>query len=206
MGRGDVRALGFTRGPGGYFPNGMDNVALFFPDTTYLELLSPYDPERAPWLWARLEQGEGGTFVGRAVSSAQDATEFLRDRGHSVQGPIPFRLHMEGLDESLEVFRHVLLERPLVPGHHVFFGEKIKEAMAELARSHPELSQPRDADRPNTAVGLRAVWMATSDLAGADSAYFALPLPRTRHVASADLRSAWSRVRRETRVPRGAGA
>ncbi len=168
-------SLGFRATHPSRLPTGLQNLTIWFADTTYLELLTYYNREQAPELAAILERYEGGIFAGLDVQSAQRTSDLLRARGLDVAGPVSAYAPMDAVgSDTVEMWRHVTFRQPVVPANAIFFIEYNREARAELTRSHPELSPLTLTDHANGAQGMRAVWMAVADLAAATASYEAI--------------------------------
>lgn len=164
--------LGFRATHESRLPTGLQNVTIWFADTTYLELLSYYDREGAPEIAAILQRFEGGIFAGLAVESAQRTSEVLRSRGLDVAGPVSGFATIDAVgSEPVEMWRHVTFRQPVVPANAIFFIEYNREALGELSRSHPEFSPLNFTDHANGSQGIRAVWMAVADPTAATAAY-----------------------------------
>ncbi len=163
--------LGFRAAPATKLPTGLQNITIWFADTTYLELLTYYDRERAPEIAAILERYEGGIFAGLDVGSAQATRDFLVARGIDVEGPVSGSATVDPIGEPVEMWRHLTFRQPVVPANAVFFIEYNREKLAEMSRSHPEFSPLTFADHANGARGMRSVWMAVADLQAATDAY-----------------------------------
>ncbi len=163
--------LGFRATHGAKLPTGLQNLTIWFADTTYLELLTYYDRERAPEIAAILERYEGGIFAGLDVGSAQATHDFLVSRGIDVAGPVSGSATIDPIGEPVEMWRHVIFRQPVVPANAVFFLEYNREKLAEMSRRNPEFSPLNFTDHANGAEGMRSVWMAVADLETATTAY-----------------------------------
>ena len=177
--------LGFTPGPHGQL-EGLENLAIWFSDTTYLELLTVRDQELAtqlrPSVPAFLERHEGAVGVGIAVSSAQAAADLLAAKGLAIGGPTEGSVSYEEMEEPAVIGRYVVVREPVVPANDVFLFEYDTTALAELSALYPERTPMRFTNHPNTALGLEAVWIAVGDLEAATDAYASVELPMLRRL------------------------
>lgn len=182
------RRLGFERPIPGHLPNGLDNVNFYFEDATYLEALTPYDPAKADWLaWFLAHHGEGGNFVVLSARSASDTAAFLRQRGFATAAPTEGSIQIEGGRPGGR-WRTLFFDRSPLPGSPLYFIEYPKGPRAKFLQ---QLEDPAIVRRSfyhrNTAVGLRAVWLAVADLDEAVRRYAAIGLPPGRPWESAAL-------------------
>ncbi len=164
--------LGFLATQSARLPTGLEHVTIWFSDTTYLELLTYYDREKAAEIVDILERYEGGIFLGLHVGSAERAAEFLRSRGFDVEGPVSSTASLEGTGKTpVEMWRHVTFRRPAVPANAIFFIAYNQELREEVTRAYPEFNPLNFTSHGNGATGIRSVWMAVRDLAAASAAY-----------------------------------
>jgi hypothetical protein len=160
--------LGFTSAGRNRLPNGLDNVTIWFPDTTYLEIVTPYDAQKAPEITSFLQRTEGGRFFALKVGSAQAAADSLRSWNLQIDGPQSMPVTLEGADETPpEMFWLVSFREAVVPSDPLFFIQYNQAALDQLNLEHPELNPLRSASHANTATGLRSVWMAVTNLGSA---------------------------------------
>jgi catechol 2,3-dioxygenase-like lactoylglutathione lyase family enzyme len=171
--------LGFTVSPGGSFPNYGDvrNSIIGF-GKTYIEVLTA-KPEGAIGLGqmvaAFLQEHEGAVMVGVAVSSAQQAADFLSERGFTIAGPIGGTITMDDdTEEPPERWRYVMFTQPVVPADAIFF--------LEYGSTPGSAIEAPPAQHANTARRLASVWMAVRDLAAATAAYESIGLPAVREL------------------------
>ena len=137
--------LGFTVTPGGRHPSGGTiGNGVFFPNGTYLELLTFYDREKAADLAKFLEEREGPRSIALEVSSAIAIRDSLHAAG--IDGAEPTKGKWES---SSPVTKEWLTidPRPALPGN-IFFIDYMK-----ASQSHP-----------NTATGIRSVWVMVKTL------------------------------------------
>lgn len=147
-------------------PNGIESVSFWFRDTTYLELLTYYDVNTAGWVRRFLEHGEGGIFFAIRVPDIDRKAEFLRHRGLALDGPRAIAARIDGADEQAGLFRVLRISPPLsaFPG---FFISYNREEIERMNAIHTDLNPLRFTAHPDSAIGLRAVWIRIAD---ADSA------------------------------------
>jgi len=180
-----TETLGFRAGHRAQL-KGLENLAVWFSDTTYLELLTVRDQELAmeliPSLPAFLERHEGAMGLGLAVSSAQAAADLLAARGFAITGPSEGSVSYAESEEPVVIGRYVVFREPVVPANDVFFFEYDTTMLADLAALYPERAPMRFTNHPNTALGLEAVWMAVRDLKAAADAYASVELPTVRRL------------------------
>ena len=137
--------LGFTVTPAGSHPSGgTTGNGVFFPNGTYLELLTFYDREKAADLAKFLEEREGPRSIALAVSSAVAIRDSLHAAG--IDGAEPTKGKWES---SSPVTKEWLTidPKPASPGN-IFFIDYLK-----ASQSHP-----------NTATGIRSVWVMVTNL------------------------------------------
>ena len=137
--------LGFTVTPGGSHPSGgTTGSGVFFSNGTYLELLTFYDREKAADLAKFLEQREGPRSIALEVSSAVAIRDSLQAAG--IEGSEPRKGKWES---SSTVTKEWLTidPKPALPGN-IFFIDYLKARQAH----------------PNTATGIRSVWVMVKTL------------------------------------------
>lgn len=137
--------LGFTVTQGGKHPTGgTTGNGVFFSNGTYLELLTVYDREKAADLAKFLEQREGPRSIAVEVPSADAIRESLHAAG--IDGGEPTKGKWES---SSPVTKEWLTidPKPVLPGN-IFFIDYLR-----TSQSHP-----------NTATGIRAVWVMVKSL------------------------------------------
>jgi catechol 2,3-dioxygenase-like lactoylglutathione lyase family enzyme len=137
--------LGFTVTPGGSHPSGgTTGSGIFFSNGTYLELLTFYDREKAADLAKFLEEREGPRSIALEVSSAVAIRDSLQEAG--IEGIEPRKGKWES---SSPVTKEWLTidPKPALPGN-IFFIDYLK-----ASQSHP-----------NTANGIRSVWVMVKTL------------------------------------------
>jgi catechol 2,3-dioxygenase-like lactoylglutathione lyase family enzyme len=175
-------SLGFSRAPLARFP-GVANTEFWFSDTTYLELITVTDRERAmgfmPQLPEFLDRHErGAMYLGLDVASATHAVEYLSERGFEMMGPLAGSAALEGMDEPPpDMWHYVMFGQPAVPADAIFFIEYDRATLDVLAQQHPVYAPQQYMSHPNTALGIQAVWIAVSDLHAAAASFESVGLP-----------------------------
>ncbi len=182
--------LGFDRPISGRLPNGIDNVNFYFEDATYLETLTFYDRRKADWLaWFIDHFTEGGNFAVLSVRSANETAAFLRQRGFAMSPPSPGRIQvdLEG-GKPGGTWQTLFFDRSPLPGSPLYFIEYPRESREDFLHQleDPEVRR-RSFHHRNTAVGIRAVWMAVPDLLAATRAYASLGLKEEEAFESPQL-------------------
>jgi len=137
--------LGFTVTPGGSHPSGgTTGNGVFFGNGTYLELLTFYDREKASDLAKFLEEREGPRSIAVEVSSAVAVGESLHAAG--IEGSDPTKGKWESSSPVTKEWLTVD-PKPALPGN-IFFIDYLR-----ASQSHP-----------NTAIGIRSVWVMVKSL------------------------------------------
>lgn len=137
--------LGFAVTPGGSHPSGgTTGNGVFFANGTYLELLTFYDREKAADLAKFLEEREGPRSIAVEVSSAVAIGDSLHAAG--IEGAEPTKGKWES---SSPVTKEWLTidPKPALPGN-IFFIDYLRTSQAH----------------PNTATGIRSVWVLVKTL------------------------------------------
>ena len=144
--------LGFTVTPGGSHPSGgTTGNGIFFSNGTYLELLTFYDREKAADLVKFLEEREGPRSIAVEVSSATAIRDALHAAG--IESAEPTKGKWES---SSPVTKEWLTidPKPALPGN-IFFIDYLR-----TSQSHP-----------NTATGIRSVWVKVKNLPEATNTF-----------------------------------
>ena len=137
--------LGFTVTPGGKHPlEGTTGDGIFFSNGTYLELLTFYDREKAADLAKFLEQREGPRSIALEISSATAVRDSLRAAG--IDGAEPTKGKWESPSPVTKEWL-TIEPKPALPGNIFFIDYR------RTSQSHP-----------NTATGIRAVWVMVKTL------------------------------------------
>lgn len=162
--------FGFTvppRGESWTLPSGFKLSEISFPKN-YLEWRAIDDSKKAaqqrPGYVTFLEQHQGALTLVLNVSSADSTADFLRRRGLKVRGPEPAPFMAEGT--ATPAFWCVFLE-PDLPGLVSAFCEYAPSIEEHFHRTKVEEWQRH----PNTATGIKSVWIAVRDLKAATKAY-----------------------------------
>jgi catechol 2,3-dioxygenase-like lactoylglutathione lyase family enzyme len=161
--------FGFNVPPGGKHPGGTQNAFPFFEDGTYLELITFYDRQKGLGLVLAefLDKHEGAIILGLDVSSAKQAASFLRGRGFDVSGPQGGSIMLEGMAEPppdmwwIVEFNSGIKARDF-PGSPIFLVEYEK---TQSEKHYREFSNGGRLRHPNTAIGIRSVWIAVNNAA-----------------------------------------
>lgn len=159
--------FGFTVGPTQKLSFGFESAVIYFGDVTYIELYSIHDRDvvgRSTEAFA-LEAPEGLTWVTLHVDSARRVAEFLRQLGKPVFGP-------DRIPDSENDWRFRLTgpNSPFLPGGHIYFIEYNDAVRARFRSENRTLVEGREV-HPNSALGLRSVWIMVPDLAAAAAIY-----------------------------------
>ncbi|MBN2361339.1 MAG: VOC family protein [Deltaproteobacteria bacterium] len=178
-------ALGFAFAARGKLPNGLENYNFYFSDTTYLELLTTWDRAKNKWVAGFIDRhGRGCMFMVLSVASAEGAARYLAGRGHAMSKPLAGSIETAAADRSDRPLWHTLyFERSPLPADNLFFiayDEQRRRQNLERMRAAREAGTLRQ--HPNSALGLRAVWVAVEDLATARRAYESIGLAAGREL------------------------
>jgi len=182
--------LGFNlphRGQIRIHPTGTKNSSTFFDNETYLELIAINDREKAaknnPRLVSFLDTQEGAIFLGLNTSSAEHTANLLRSRGIAVTDPQPGTILVKGAKEiPSPKWWIVSLKQPALPADPIFFIEYDHNAWEDHTR---EIAAAEASKQPNTAKGIRSVWIAVQKLESATKNYKSVGFPagEQRHLA-----------------------
>ncbi|HYN83444.1 MAG TPA: VOC family protein [Gemmatimonadaceae bacterium] len=159
--------FGFTVGPTRKLSFGFESAVIYFADLTYIELYAIHDRKvvgESTEAFA-LEAPEGLTWVTLHVDSARRAAEFLRQLGKPVFGP-------DSIPESEENWRFKLTgpQQAFLPGGRIYFIEYNEAVRARFRTENRAMVQSREI-HPNTAQGLRSIWITVADLTAAAAIY-----------------------------------
>jgi choline dehydrogenase-like flavoprotein/catechol 2,3-dioxygenase-like lactoylglutathione lyase family enzyme len=184
------RKLGFGKGKHGKLPNGLKNVNFYFGDTTYLELVTVYDPKKNPWINGFIEKHDkGAMFYFLSVYSIEETRDFLRERGVRVSDPLAGRIETAGQKASKKSMWHSFyFERTPLPGHNLSFityGRKSRNFF--LYKVKNEKVRRRFFSTPNTVQGLKTAYVAVRDLEASRKIYERLGLRAGRRFDSEPL-------------------
>jgi catechol 2,3-dioxygenase-like lactoylglutathione lyase family enzyme len=183
--------LGFSRPIEGRLPNGLRNVNYYFSDATYLETLVYWDRDKARWLADFTDAHSGALFAVLSAYSPEASTAYLSKRGIQVGAPISGTIQTAGEDAAAEEkWKTFFLPRGFLPGDPLYFISYKRDARDEFLHQLDDPRQRRKLLHKNTALGVRAVWLAVPDLEVASRAYEAIGLPRKRDFADPALGAA----------------
>jgi catechol 2,3-dioxygenase-like lactoylglutathione lyase family enzyme len=170
--------LGFlvepSRGTSYTLPSGFKTSWMGF-EENWLEWRAVDDREKAaqsrPKFVNFLEKHEGALLLILAVSSAKATVDLLRVRGFNVSDPQPAPMMVEGT--TTPAFWCVTFSEPILPGPRIFFCEYAPSLEEKFHQTEPQ----EWTRHPNTARGIKSVWIAVRDLKIATKAYEAVGLP-----------------------------
>ena len=171
--------LGFTllppKGSADRLPGGLFKISgAYFVGGNQLELRAIDDPEKAaenrPEYVNFLEQHEGARLLMLAVSSLDATASFLRARGFEISEPIP------GVFDGITIWRIVTFTNSVLPGLPVLGRRPTGRPVAtfwfaEYLDSQLDSRYATLPQHPNTATGIKSVWMGVRDLVAATKAY-----------------------------------
>ncbi len=165
--------FGFKNATEGKLPNGLNNLVFYFEDGTYIEFIHPYDAKKAAFYANFVKKFEGGVFYVLAISSAKDTDAFMRKRGFNLSKPRSGTILLKGeKKEPKELWRTYFLEKSPFPGDPFFYIEYKPEIRKEFMNKLKNRGVRRKYFRHrNTALSLKAVWMAVPDLDAAIKIY-----------------------------------
>lgn len=168
--------LGFGRPIAGKLPNGIQNINYHFGDGTYLETMTAWDRAKAPWVAEFLDKQEGPMKLVLSVHSVSGSAKFLRSRGIGTTIE-PGSIQVQGAKQTSS-WSKLLLQRSTIPGDCVFLIAYEQRARRDfLDKLKLEGVRRRFFSHPNTALGIRAVWIAVEDLGQATMAFDNIGLP-----------------------------
>ncbi len=176
-----VDVLGFSRPQPGKLPNGIRNVNYYFGDATYLETLTYWDREKAGWLAAFTEKHSGGVFAVLSAYSADATRSYLSARGITLGAVYPGTI--ETADEDAmpdEKWKTFFLPTGFLPGDPLYFISYSRAGREDYLAKLAEPQNRRKLSHRNTALGVRAVWIAVANLGAATSMYESIGLARGR--------------------------
>jgi catechol 2,3-dioxygenase-like lactoylglutathione lyase family enzyme len=180
--------LGFSRPIEGRLPNGIRNSNFYFSDATYVEILVFWDREKAQWIADFTDSHSGALFAVLSVFSPEASTAFLADRGIHVSDPVSGSIQIEGGDDApTERWKTLFLPRGLLPGDPLYLISYGRPAREEYLHELDDPKARRALHHRNSALGVRAVWLAVEDLLGASRAYASIGLPVGKSFDDPDL-------------------
>ena len=180
--------LGFSRPTEGKLPNGIRNVNYYFADATYLETLVYWDRAKASWLADFTDKHSGALFAVLSALSPEGSTAFLAGRGITIGKPYSGTIQTAG-DDAMpeEKWKTFFLPTGLLPGDPLYFISYQRGPRDDFLRKLEDRGARRLLYHENTALGVRAVWIAVGDLSAASRSYEAIGLPRGRAFADPAL-------------------
>ena len=185
--------LGFNRPIEGKLPNGIRNVNYYFTDATYLETLVHWDRARAPWLAAFTDKRSGALFGVLSAHSPEASTTFLAARGIQASAPYLGTIELTGeltgemtgemtANNTQKVtapkWHTFFLPEGTLPGDPLYFIAYPRAPREDYLRKLESRDNRRQLYHDNTALGIRALWIAVPDLAAAVRAYQSIGLGR----------------------------
>jgi catechol 2,3-dioxygenase-like lactoylglutathione lyase family enzyme len=159
--------LGFKYFKAPPFTDGTVRSAIFFENSSYLELFSVANvTDETKYFAAFAEKHEGAIYLGLATSSAKDAVDYLKahnfeavlrgeesptKEGQPKQAPPPYYYVFISDKPSGE-------KQPFMLSNVLFFIEYVSPGRLAALREQGMMAHP------NTALGIRTVWFAVRDL------------------------------------------
>ena len=176
-----VDVLGFSRPQEGKLPNGIRNVNYYFADATYLETLVYWDRGKAAWLANFTDKHSGALFAVMSAFSPEATTRFLAGRGIAV-GKTYSGTIQTGDEDAMpeEKWKTFFLPSGLLPGDPLYFISYARGPREDYLLKLGDPKNRRQLFHKNTALGIRAVWLAVRNLVEAVKAYESLGLARGR--------------------------
>ena len=166
--------LGFSRPQVGKLPNGIRNINFYFADATYLELLTHYDRGKAPWLAKFTDGHSGALFVVLSVYSAEATAAFLAQRGLGISKPVSGTIQTSAdqamPEEKWKTFSFATAPLPGDPLYFIAYNRRARDGYLEKLKDR---RVRRTLYHDNTALGLKAVWLAVLDLDHATQSFTA---------------------------------
>ena len=173
--------LGFDRPVAGKLPNGLQNINFYFEDATYLETLNFWDAKKAAWVADFVKRyTHGGVFVVLSIRSIAATSRFLEGRGFKLLAPFKGSIDVDGKKKASS-WRTLFFKKSPLPGNQLYFIEYPRETRENfLKRLQSKETRRKFFRHRNTAIGIKAVWMAVRDLEAATKAYESIGLRRGR--------------------------
>jgi catechol 2,3-dioxygenase-like lactoylglutathione lyase family enzyme len=171
--------LGFSRPQPGKLPNGIRNVNYYFADATYLETLVYWDRSKAAWLANFTDKHSGALFGVLSAYSPEATSEYLAKRG-IVMGKVFSGTIQTGDEDAMpqEKWKTFFLPNGFLAGDPFYFISYTRGPRDAYLQQLRDPKARRLFLHRNTALGLRAVWLAVPNLVEAAKAYDALGMPR----------------------------
>jgi hypothetical protein len=165
--------LGFGAMVPGKLANGIENINYYFEDSTYLETLTAYDPQKATQVAGFLQHGEGTIFAALSIASPEGTRAFFSKRGIKLGKPIPGGIKTEASSWSTLFF-----EGSPLPGNPFFFIAYSQPARDDnLSKLQAAVKSGKVYKHPNGALGIKAAWLAVPDLDAAVKQFEAAGMP-----------------------------
>jgi len=165
--------LGFGVLEDGKLPNGIQNTNYYFEDSTYLETLNAWDPDKVRWLVEFLGRGEGVAFAALSTSSVDRTVAFLEGRGIKTSAPISGTIQTASDQGPVgERWKTLYFTGSPLPSNPLFFIAYAQpQRQIDLRKFEDARKNGNIIKHPNTAVGLKGVWLAVPELAPAVQAF-----------------------------------
>lgn len=164
--------LGFSKPQTGRLPNGIRNVNFYFADATYLELLTHYDRGKATWLADFTDKHSGALFLVLSAYSPEATAAFLARRGLRISKPVSGTIQT-AVEQAMpeEKWKTFAYERSPLPGDPLYFIAYNRAGREAYLAKLRDRRVRRLLYHDNTALGLKAVWLAVDDLPRATQAF-----------------------------------
>ena len=180
--------LGFDKPTEGKLPNGIRNVNYYFGDATYLETMVHYDRQKAAWLADFTDKREGALFGVLAAYSPEATAQYLKARGITMGEIYSGTIQTSGESAMPEErWKTFFLPEGQLAGNPLYFIAYPRASREDFLRKLGHRKVREIFRHPNTALGLRAVWIGVPDLAAASKQYEAIGLTRGRTFRDAEL-------------------
>ena len=170
--------LGFDRPIAGTLPNGIKNINYYFEDATYLETLTHTDRKKSRLAGQLYRSAQRRLVPGASIFSVQQTTDFLSQRGFAMAPPVPGMIHVEGQKEATKhMWQTLFFKHPPLPGDPLYFiAYQRNDREQFLGKLTDKAIRRRYFRHANTALGIKAVAIAVTDLTRAAKAYQAVGL------------------------------
>ena len=182
----------------GRHPSGTVNASAYFANQSYLELLAIGDPDKVatekPYYPEFLSRVDGGIrFFALSTSSALETWEWLQARGFPVPPPEAGRIIRPGQkDDGQPRWYTVDFSPDDPPADLPFFIEytdyPYTEVFEDWDAGYAEARTSGGYAQPNGVTGIRAIVIATRDLASARATYLRIGLPEVSASSSTEVR------------------
>lgn len=182
----------------GLHPSGTKNASAYFANQSYLELLAVDDAAKVarekPYYPAFLSRFDGGVrFFALSTSSASQTWQWLNERGFAAPAPEPGRIIRPGKeDDGTPAWYTVDLADGEPPADLPFLIEYTDYPYAEVHSDwdagYAEARSSGGYAQPNGVTGIRAVVLATGDLAALRATYVRMGLPEVESSVPGEAR------------------